>query len=114
MSPVRLMARRPAKPKPGPTGEGPQRTCVACRRTGSPDSFVRLSVARETATDELSVAVGSLGGRGAWLCPTEACVAVLLKRRPLARALKVELSVPIYEALGVELRRLVSLHTVQM
>jgi uncharacterized protein len=104
MFPVRLMARLPAKRKPAPTGEGPQRTCVACRRTGSPESFVRLSVVRETATDELSVAVGSLGGRGAWLCLTEACVAMLLKRRLLARALRVELGPDAYSGLAESLR----------
>jgi uncharacterized protein len=98
------MARQPAKRKPAaPVGDGPQRTCVACRRTGSPDSFVRLSVARETATDEVSVAVGVLGGRGAWLCPTESCVVLLLKRRPLARALKVELPADVYGRLALEL-----------
>jgi predicted RNA-binding protein YlxR (DUF448 family) len=65
---------------------------------------VRLSIVRDAATDEVSVAVGSLGGRGAWLCRTESCVAMLLKRRPLARALKVELCADAYPRLAESLR----------
>ena len=62
----------------GPTGPGqarvrhiPQRTCVACRRTGDQRTFVRLV----RATDGL-VEVDEAGrapGRGAYLCRAVTC-----------------------------------------
>lgn len=103
------MARQPTKRKQALPASGPQRTCVACRRVGSPESFVRISVVRNpAATDDLSVAVGQLGGRGAWLCPTPVCVALLLKRRPLSRALRCEVPPDAYLTIADRVRAGVS------
>ena len=112
------MARPPTKPKGARIGVGPQRTCVACRRVGPPESFVRISVVHDVtdhdvfdhdaATDRVSVAVGRFGGRGTWLCPAQTCVALLVKRRPLSRALRCEIPPDAYAALATELSELIS------
>jgi len=66
-----------------------ERTCVACRRTGGPDDLVRL-VADPDGRVVPDLA-GRLPGRGAWTCPTAACVQVLEGRRALlARALRAD------------------------
>ncbi len=115
------MARPPKKPKDARIGVGPQRTCVACRRVGSPESFLRLSIVHDAAvhdaavydavydaaTDHVSVAVGRFGGRGSWLCPTQTCVALLVKRRPLSRALRCETPPDAYAALATQLGELI-------
>ena len=63
---------------PAPSGSGaarvrhvPQRTCVACRRTGDQRTFVRLVRSPEgiVEVDER----GKAPGRGAYLCQTAAC-----------------------------------------
>ena len=84
------MPRQPTKRRQPRTASGPRRTCISCRRVDSPEAFVRLSIVRDAATDDVSVAVGHLGGRGAWLCRAEGCVSMLLKRGPLSRALRCE------------------------
>ncbi|MBN1336628.1 MAG: YlxR family protein [Deltaproteobacteria bacterium] len=63
-----------------------ERTCVACRRTGEPDDLVRLVAHEGRAVPDLA---GRLPGRGAWVCPTVACVQVLERRGSLlTRALR--------------------------
>lgn len=73
------MATRTTTSGPASSGGGgggrprhvPQRTCVACRRTGDQRTFVRL-----VRTPEGSVQVDERGrapGRGAYLCRLAAC-----------------------------------------
>lgn len=42
-------------------------------------------------------------GRGAYLCPDEACLAAAAKRRSLGRALKVQIPPEVIEQLGREI-----------
>jgi predicted RNA-binding protein YlxR (DUF448 family) len=53
----------------------PQRTCVACRRTGEQASFVRLvRIAADTgATVEVDDGKRHVPGRGAYLCREASC-----------------------------------------
>ena len=51
--------------------EPPIRTCVGCR-----------------TRDDLPDTAGTMPGRGAWIHPSEACVAALEKKNGLARAFK--------------------------
>lgn len=77
-----------------PTGEvpdGPVRTCVACRQRGD-----RADLVRWVAADDGRVALdarASRSGRGAWVHPTRACVAAMVKRHAAERALKVPVQV---------------------
>ncbi|WP_427019114.1 YlxR family protein [Pseudarthrobacter sp. P1] len=65
------------------------RTCIGCRRTDSRLSLLRI--VRETASTDGTSAVADplrrLPGRGAWLHPTEECLALALKKRAIGRAL---------------------------
>ena len=67
--------------------EGPQRTCVGCRRIAAPSDLVRLVVGSEGV-----VAGKGRPGRGAWLCGDQACVDAALAKGALARALRIDRS----------------------
>ncbi len=76
--PVMTQPRRP---------EGPQRTCVGCRRRTAQADLIRLVVGPD------GIAVGrTRPGRGAWLCDDAACVEAALAKGALARALRVDRS----------------------
>nr|CAA9230674.1 COG2740: Predicted nucleic-acid-binding protein implicated in transcription termination [uncultured Armatimonadetes bacterium] len=77
----------------------PVRTCVACRTTGGKRALlrvVRLPEGQGVALDP----TGKRSGRGAYVCPTAACVALALKQKKLERSLKT----PIPDALADALR----------
>mgnify|MGYP003680074731 CR=1 FL=1 len=65
--------------------EGPQRTCVGCRRTTDQSQLIRLVVGPSGV-----VADRILGGRGAWICATASCVDAALAKGALARALRID------------------------
>jgi uncharacterized protein len=67
------------------TGHSVLRTCVGCRRVAEQRTLVRL-VATEAGDILVTAAPGT--GRGAYLCPSEACLAAAWKRRALPRALR--------------------------
>lgn len=63
----------------------PQRTCIACRRKGDQNSFLRVS--RAIGGRALLLGQGVLG-RSAYLCPSESCIESGLMKGRLERALK--------------------------
>lgn len=67
------------------TGHPVLRTCVGCRRVAEQRSLVRL-VATQVGDILVNPAPGT--GRGAYLCPSEACLAAAWKRRSLVRAFR--------------------------
>jgi len=74
------------------TSHGPERTCVACRRTASPEALLRLA-----RTPDGSIVAdwrGSLGGRGAHVCPTRSCIAAAVRGRSLDRAFRAAVRCP--------------------
>ncbi|TAK20925.1 MAG: DUF448 domain-containing protein [Myxococcaceae bacterium] len=74
---------------PGATNtKHPERTCVACRLRGERDELVRVVVGPEQGLALDPRAVKS--GRGAWVHPTKACVATMVKRHAAERSLKIE------------------------
>ena len=74
---------------PGATNtKQPERTCVACRLRGERDELVRVVVGPEQGLALDARAVKS--GRGAWVHPTRACVATMVKRHAAERSLKIE------------------------
>jgi uncharacterized protein len=71
--------------------EGPVRTCVGCRKRELAVELLRV-VAVSTGNGKYAVTVdsaGTLPGRGAWLHPVAQCVNEAIRRRALARALRI-------------------------
>jgi len=65
----------------------PQRTCIGCRKKGSRSELLRL-VADTSGTSAVVVDERRrMAGRGAWLHPSEPCLALAVKRRAFGRAL---------------------------
>lgn len=76
----------------------PQRQCVACRRMRPKRELVRVV---RTPVGEIRVdATGKVSGRGAYVCPADACVESALRERRLEHALEV----PIPDSAAAELR----------
>ena len=67
----------------------PQRSCVACRQV-RPKAELPLGAVRVDGS-------GRLAGRGAYLCPTEACAAQAVKQKRLGRALGVAVGPEVIE-----------------
>ncbi len=84
---------------PTPVRRQPVRTCVACRTSGGKRGLLRLVRLPEGAGVALDL-TGKQSGRGAYICPTVACIELALKRKAIERSLKVTLS----EELQAELR----------
>lgn len=65
---------------------GPDRTCLGCRRVRPRGELVRLVSGRDgrVAVDPR----GTAAGRGAYVCPDEACVERGLQRARLSHAFK--------------------------
>jgi len=63
--------------------------------------MVRDTLTREVRIDE----TGKSNGRGAYICPTEKCIASAQKSRGLDRALGVKVDPEIYDLLRNKLRR---------
>lgn len=84
---------------PTPVRRQPVRTCVACRTAGGKRGLLRLVRLPDGAGVALDP-TGKQSGRGAYICPTVACIELALKRKAFERALKTTLS----EELQAELR----------
>ncbi|MCY0898272.1 MAG: YlxR family protein [Firmicutes bacterium] len=75
----------------------PMRTCVACHTTRPKRELVR--VVRKVDGQLMIDRRGKVSGRGAYLCPTPACVAEALKSHRIERALEVSLTPELIEEL---------------
>jgi hypothetical protein len=78
------------KPSGAPVKHIPQRTCIACRKTGVKRELVRL-VNVPGAGVEVDPS-GKKSGRGAYLCQLRHCWDDSLKTGRLAQALRTEIS----------------------
>ncbi len=73
------------------------RRCAYCRRVAPKSQLLRF--ARHPQTYQVSYDPQQrLPGRGAYLCPTRACVQGAIKKRSLERALKVPVQRELLEA----------------
>ena len=67
----------------------PQRTCIACRQIRPKRDLIRIV---RLPTGEIEVdQTGKISGRGAYLCPNEACWERALTGKYLEHALKTEI-----------------------
>ena len=79
----------------------PQRQCVGCREKKPKPELIRVARAPDGA---ISLdARGKAAGRGAYLCPSPACLKKAQKNRALERAFDVPIPAEIYEQLAAEL-----------
>src|SRR6478736_9665971 len=65
----------------------PQRTCIGCRKTAPRSELLRLVAESSGSTAVLVDERRRMAGRGAWLHPSETCLALAVKRRAFGRAL---------------------------
>ncbi len=68
----------------------PQRTCLGCRQVQSKRTMIRV-----VRTPEGQIVIdrtGKQNGRGAYLCPRQACWQAALKGDRLSQALQVEIT----------------------
>ena len=65
----------------------PQRTCIGCRKKGSRSELLRLVAEGSGSSAVLVDERRRMTGRGAWLHPSETCLALAIKRRAFGRAL---------------------------
>jgi predicted RNA-binding protein YlxR (DUF448 family) len=76
----------------------PQRQCVACRLMRPKREMIRVV---RTPSGEIRIdATGKVSGRGAYVCPTPACVEAAVRGRRLEHALEV----PLPDTVAAELR----------
>ncbi|HET6857907.1 MAG TPA: YlxR family protein [Streptomyces sp.] len=63
----------------------PERTCVGCRERAAKSDLLRIVVIEgECVPDQR----GTLPGRGAYVHPASACIALAVRRRAFARAFR--------------------------
>ena len=65
----------------------PQRTCIGCRKKGPRSELLRLVAESNGSTVVVVDERRRMAGRGAWLHPSETCLALAIKRRAFGRAL---------------------------
>jgi hypothetical protein len=68
-------------------GNQPERTCIGCRKKGKRNELLRLVAEGSGSTAVLVDERRRMAGRGAWLHPSESCLALAIKRRAFGRAL---------------------------
>lgn len=80
----------------------PERTCLGCRSVLPKSSLVRLAMDGEGRLRPDPS--GRLGGRGAYICPDEACLKAAFKKNAFHKALRSVPSVPAADALWEEIK----------
>ena len=75
----------------------PQRMCVGCREMKPKKELLR--VVRTPEEDILINFTGKKSGRGAYVCPQEACLNRAVKQRQLERAMERPISPELFEQL---------------
>ncbi|PTQ56046.1 MAG: putative nucleic-acid-binding protein implicated in transcription termination [Candidatus Carbobacillus altaicus] len=84
----------------GKTKKIPIRRCIACGAQKPKKELVRIVRTPEGAL--LVDRKGKVSGRGAYLCPSEACLKLALKKKLIERALEVPLTPEFVEVLETQ------------
>ncbi|CAM3082783.1 hypothetical protein PSET11_02537 [Arthrobacter ulcerisalmonis] len=69
------------------TENQPERTCIGCRKKGQRAELLRLVADNSGSPAVVVDQRRRMAGRGAWLHPSESCLALAIKRRAFGRAL---------------------------
>ena len=81
----------------------PVRRCIGCNAQRPKRELVRVVRSPE---GEISIDLrGKAPGRGAYLCPSAACLAKARKAGRIARALEVSIPEEIYDAMAAEIEK---------
>lgn len=70
------------------------RRCVVCRQVRHKSELIR--VAKNSAGE---ISINDTQGRGAYVCKSETCAAVLIKRRNFDKVFKVKVSDEVYDSI---------------
>ena len=81
--------------------KSPQRSCCGCRARLDKSKLVR--VVRRPEGEIVLDRTGRANGRGAYLCPSAACLKLARKARRLERGLRGQVPAEVYTALEEEL-----------
>lgn len=84
----------------------PRRMCVGCREMKDKRSLIRV-VRRPEGSIEIDD-TGKKSGRGAYICPNQACFAKAKKAKSLERALNIQLDEDLYSTLAQQVAMLSS------
>ena len=79
----------------------PMRMCVGCREMKPKKELIR--VVRPPEGSVMLDRTGKAAGRGAYVCPSSACLEKARKAKPLERTLEAQLEPAVYEQLAKEL-----------
>ena len=78
----------------------PERTCIACRKKGSKENFIKIV---KNKSGEFKIERDKkLDGRGAYICKTSECAEKCAKTRALNRVFKTVVPQEVYEELKNE------------
>lgn len=79
----------------------PQRMCVGCKEMKGKKTLIRVV---KTPEDMVLIDVtGKKAGRGAYVCPQEACLQLAMKSKGLEKSLKTKISPEVYASLKEQL-----------
>ena len=84
----------------------PMRKCVGCQEMKSKKEMIR--VIRTEDGEFLLDATGKKNGRGAYICPSEACLEMAIKSKGLERSFKQSIPKSVYEELEKEMKEIES------
>lgn len=82
----------------------PMRKCVGCQEMKSKKEMLR--VIRTQDGEFLLDATGKKNGRGAYLCPSAACLEKAIRQKGLERSFKQSIPQEVYETLEREMREI--------
>ena len=79
-----------------------ERSCIACRKKGSKSNFIKIVLNK---SGDINIeTTKKLDGRGAYVCNSEECINLCLKKKALSRVFKQNVSDAVYEELVNEFR----------
>jgi predicted RNA-binding protein YlxR (DUF448 family) len=81
----------------------PERKCVGCNEKKPKNELIRIVRTAETGEIEID-ATGKKNGRGAYICPSAACLKKAKKRLP--QSLETQIPEEIFSALTLEMEKL--------
>ena len=80
----------------------PMRQCLGCREMKPKNTLIRVVRAPDGSSITLDFR-GKAPGRGAYLCPEQACLKKAVKSRALERAFASQIPAEVYEALQAQM-----------
>ncbi len=85
----------------------PMRQCVGCHEMKPKKGMLRVlrTTAEDGKTEIILDTTGRKNGRGAYICPSGACLRAAIKNKGLERSLKTSIPSGVYETLAKEMEK---------